>query len=65
MVYRLKFAFVFYAHKKPKRNNRKTFLNMDEWVHALEESGILAGASKKKDFDKELKGSACTMQRAQ
>ena len=65
----LKFAFVFYAHKKPKKNQiasggkrNQTYLTMDEWIHALEESGILASHEKKDD---KLRGAHLTMQRAQ
>ena len=42
----LKFAFVFYAHKRPKKilgrvGRDSSYLTMDEWIHCLEESSVL------------------------
>ena len=47
----LKFAFVFYAHKKPKKistraGRQEPHLTMEEWIHALEEASILETQAK-------------------
>ena len=70
----LQFAFVFYASLHPKMHKGKaighssTHLVMNEWLHALEASGILAvskKASTASPSKKEQISSSLTMQRAQ
>jgi hypothetical protein len=48
----LKFAFVFYAHKKPKKIKSRAgredpHLTMEEWIHALEEARVLEAQTAK------------------
>ena len=64
----LKFAFVYYAHLKPKGTKTRatagtpgTYLTMDEFIHAMQQTGLLINSENQVD----LRGSHLTMQRAQ
>jgi hypothetical protein len=64
----LKFAFVYYAHLKPKETKSRatagtpaTYLTMAEFLYAMLQTGLLINSETQVD----LRGSHLTMQRAQ